>query len=102
MCMCVCLLSAQVDEEAPMRCPRSSPLEQEAEKQALCPDRTEVEAETHHLQVLWPPCFLPGFDPHAHSVFPAQVSEVHMVGMSVGSVRTRPSVWTSGPEAESL
>ena len=59
--MWVCPLSAQVDEETPVWCPRSPALEPKAETQALCPDGTEMEAETHHLQVPQRPLLLPGF-----------------------------------------
>lgn len=69
-CVYVYLLFAQVDEETPMWCPWPPPPEPQAEKQALCPDWTEVEAKTHHLQVLWLPLFLLGFGSTLTQFFP--------------------------------
>lgn len=69
-CVYVYPLFAQVDEETPMWCPWPPPPEPQAEKQALCPDWTEVEAKTHHLQVLWLPLFLLGFGSTLTQFFP--------------------------------
>lgn len=65
----VCPLSAQVDEETPVWCPRSPTLEPKAETQALRPDGTEMEAETHHLQVPRRP-LLPGIGSTLSQSFP--------------------------------